>query len=70
MNGAKDVVIDHDMIVTKILRRLSERLDGPRIAAELNLRINHPSLHCPLLLWSVMSCARNPPPGPSPGAPT
>ena len=28
-------------------------MNHPRIAAELNLRIDHPSLHRPLLLWSV-----------------
>jgi hypothetical protein len=29
LNGAKDVVINYDMVVTRVLRRLGERLDRP-----------------------------------------
>ena len=33
------------MIITKIFRRLRKRLDGPGIAAEFDLRINHANFH-------------------------
>jgi hypothetical protein len=45
MNGAEHMIIDDDMIITQIFRCLRKRLDGPGIAAEFDLRINHASLH-------------------------
>ena len=45
MNGAEDMIVDHDMVVTQIFRRLRKRLDRPRFAAKLDLRINHTSFH-------------------------
>src|SRR4051794_39850339 len=49
MNGAEDMIVDHDMIVTQLFRRLGKGLDGARIAAEFDLRVNHASFHRPLL---------------------
>ena len=43
MNGAEDMIVDHNMVVTQVFRRLGKRLDRPRIAAEFDLRINHTS---------------------------
>jgi hypothetical protein len=48
MNGAEDVIVDHDMIVSQVFRRLGERLDRPRVTAKFDLRINYASLHRPL----------------------
>src|SRR5438477_11931317 len=50
MNGAEDMIVDHNMVVTQVFRRLGKRLDRPRIAAKLDLRINHTSFHHPLPL--------------------
>src|SRR5215469_12652893 len=50
MNGAEDMIVDHDMVVTQVFGRLGKRLDRPRIPAKLNLRINHTSFHRPLCL--------------------
>jgi len=50
MNGAEDMVVDHDMVVTHVFRRLGKRLDRPGIAAKFGLRINHTSFHRPLPL--------------------
>ena len=49
MNGAEDMIVDHDMVVTQVFRRLGKRLDRPCIAAKFDLRINHASFHRPLL---------------------
>jgi hypothetical protein len=64
VNGAEDMVVDDDMVVAQLFRRLSKRLDRSSIAAEFDLRINHTSFHRPLPLWSrgpaehvVMPCA-------------
>jgi hypothetical protein len=48
MNGAEDVIIDHDMIVPQVFRGLGKRLDRPHVTAKFDLRINHASLHPPL----------------------
>src|SRR5215831_4473384 len=48
MNGAEDMVVDHNMVVTQVLRRLGKRLDRPRSAAKFDQRINHTSFHRPL----------------------
>ena len=45
MIGAEDMIIDHDMIVPQVFRRLGERLDRPRVTTEVNLRINYASPH-------------------------
>src|SRR5207244_10200094 len=50
MNGAEDMIVDHNMVVTQVFRRLGKRLDRPCIAAEFDLRINHTSFHRPLPL--------------------
>jgi hypothetical protein len=55
MNGAEDMIVDHDMIVTQAFRRLGKRLDRPCIAAEFDLRINHTSFHRPLPLYDLRS---------------
>jgi hypothetical protein len=41
MNGAEDMIVDHNMVVTQVFRRLGKRLDRPCIAAKFDLRINH-----------------------------
>jgi hypothetical protein len=54
MNSAEDMVVDHDMVVPQVFRRLGKRLDRPGIAAESGLRINHTSFHHPsssFALW-------------------
>src|SRR5438128_1632814 len=48
MNGAEDMIVNHNMVVTQIFGRLGKRLDRPRIAAKFGLRINHTSFHRPL----------------------
>jgi hypothetical protein len=48
MNGAEDMIVDHNMVVTQVFGRLGKRLDRPRIAAKFDLRINHTSFHRPL----------------------
>ena len=53
MNGAEDMVVDHNMVVTQVFRRLGKRLDPPWIAAEFDLRINHTSFHRPLPLSTM-----------------
>ena len=50
MNGAEDMIVNHDMVVTQVFGRLGKRLDRPCIAPKLDLRINHTSFHCPLPL--------------------
>src|SRR5712675_851612 len=50
MNGAEDMIVDHNMVVTQVFRRLGKRLDRPYIAAKFDLRINHTSFHRPLPL--------------------
>jgi hypothetical protein len=50
MNGAEDMVVDHDVIVAQVLGSLGEGLDRTRIAAELDLRVNDTSFHRPLPL--------------------
>src|SRR5207245_1265342 len=45
MNGAEDMIVDHNMVVTQVFRRLGKRLDRPCIAAKFDLRINHTSFH-------------------------
>jgi hypothetical protein len=50
MNGAKDMIVDHDMVVTQVFGRLGKRLDRPWIAAKFDLRINDTSFHRPLPL--------------------
>jgi len=50
MNGAEDMIVDHNMVVTQVFRRLGKRLDRPCIAAKFDLRINHTSFHRPLPL--------------------
>jgi hypothetical protein len=50
MNGAEDMIVDHNMVVTQVFGRLGKRLDRPRIAAKFDLRINHTSFHRPLPL--------------------
>src|SRR5712691_10199127 len=50
MNGAEDMIVDHNMVVTQVFRRLGKRLDRPGIAAKFDLRINHTSFHRPLPL--------------------
>ncbi len=50
MNGAEDMVVDDDMVVAQIFRRLGKRLDRPCIAAKLDLRVNHTSFHRPFPL--------------------
>src|SRR5713226_5064708 len=47
MHGAEDMIVDHNMVVTQVLRRLGKRLDRPWIAAKFDLRINHTSFHRP-----------------------
>jgi hypothetical protein len=34
MNGAEDMVVDHNKVVTQAFRHLGKRLDNPCIAAE------------------------------------
>src|SRR5690348_13924707 len=51
MNGAQDMVIDHNMVVTQLFGRLGKRLDRPCITAKLDLRINHTSFHRQLPLF-------------------
>ena len=50
MNGAEDMIVDHNMVVTQVFRRLGKRLDRPCIAAKFDLRIDHTSFHRPLSL--------------------
>src|SRR5712692_9596907 len=50
MHGAEDMIVDHNMVVTQVFRRLGKRLNRPRIAAKFDLRINHTSFHRPLPL--------------------
>src|SRR4030088_2547761 len=50
MNGAEDMIVDHNMVVTQVFRPLGKRLDRPCIAAKFDLRINHTSFHRPLPL--------------------
>src|SRR5438105_2993328 len=50
MHGAEDMIVDHNMVVTQVFRRLGKCLDRPCIAAEFDLRINHTSFHRPLPL--------------------
>src|SRR5216683_4488443 len=57
MNGAEDMIVDHNMVVTQVFRRLGKRLDRPRIAAKFDLRINHTSFHLHFLFHDVRSCA-------------
>src|SRR5690242_4044338 len=51
MNGAEDMIVDHDVIVPQVFRSLGKRLDRPCIAAEFDLRVNHTSFHRTLPLW-------------------
>jgi hypothetical protein len=53
MNGAADMIVDHDMVVTQVFRHLGKRLDRPRIAAEFSLRLNHTSFHRPFPLSTM-----------------
>jgi hypothetical protein len=48
MNGAEDMIVDHNMVVTQVFRRLGKCLDRPCIAAQFDLRVNHTSFHHPL----------------------
>jgi hypothetical protein len=48
MNGAEDMIVDDDMVVTQVFRRLGKRLNRPCIAVEFDLRINHTGFHRPL----------------------
>jgi hypothetical protein len=57
MNGAKDVVVDDDMVVAQVLGRLGKRLDRPCVAAELGLRVNHTSFHRPFPLVAALAIA-------------
>src|SRR6266480_3748254 len=50
MNGAEDMIVDHNMVVAQVFRRLGKRLDRPCIAAKFGLRINHTSFHRPFPL--------------------
>src|SRR5229473_4777447 len=45
MDGAEDMIVDHNMVVTQVFRRLGKRLDRSCIAAKFDLRINHTSFH-------------------------
>src|SRR5216683_1618476 len=45
MNRAEDMIVDHNMVVTQVFRRLGKRLDRSCIAAKFDLRINHTSFH-------------------------
>src|SRR6516164_4011422 len=58
MNGAEDMIVDHNMVVPQVFRRLGKRLDRPGIAAKFDLRINHTSFHRRLPFHDVRSCAR------------
>src|ERR1700730_8315785 len=58
MNGAEDMIVDHNMVVTEVFGRLGKRLDRPRIAAKFDLRINHTSFHRPLLFHAVRFWAK------------
>ena len=40
MNGAEDMVVDHDMIVIQLFGRLGKRFGRPCIPANFGLRIN------------------------------
>ena len=53
MNGAEDMIVDHNMVVTQLFGRLGKRLDRPCIAAKFDLRINHTSFHRPLPLSTM-----------------
>jgi hypothetical protein len=48
MNGAEDMIVNHNVVVTEVFRRLSKRLDRSCIAAKFDLRINDASFHRPL----------------------
>src|ERR1700730_12631254 len=37
MNGAEDMIVDHNMVVTQVFDRLGKRLDRPCIAAKFDL---------------------------------
>src|SRR3979490_1112517 len=69
MNGTEDMIVDHNMVVTQVFRRLGKRLDRPCITAKFDLRINHTSFHRPLLLYDVRSCAEYRPSAPVPPDP-
>jgi hypothetical protein len=59
MNGAEDMIVDHNMVVTQVFRRLGKRLDRPCIAAKFELRINlTPAFIVHFLFHDVRSCAR------------
>jgi hypothetical protein len=53
MNGAEDMIVDHNMVVTQVFGPLGKRLDRPRIAAKFDLRINHTSFHRPFPLSTI-----------------
>jgi hypothetical protein len=57
MHGAEDMVVDHNMVVPQVFRRLGECLDRTCIAAEFDLRVNHTSFHRPLPFHDLSSCA-------------
>jgi hypothetical protein len=48
MNGAKNVIIEYDVVVSHIFRRLGEGFDRTSITAKFDLRINHANPHAPL----------------------
>jgi hypothetical protein len=56
MHGAEHVIVDHDMVVTQVFRRLGKRLDRSGVAAKFDLRINHASLHRSLLCVMRSTC--------------
>src|SRR5438270_8409482 len=56
MNGTEDMVVDQDMVVTQVFRRLGKRLDRTRIAAKFDLRINDTSFHRHFPSRDVRSC--------------
>ena len=44
------MIVNYNMVVTQVFRRLCKRLDRSCIAAEFSLRINDTSFHCRLPL--------------------